>query len=337
MDIVDDSGTVRLPALQVPFSAYASPEAAAAFVRNLRQAGKGPKLEGDFSEARAFYDKYNRDLLAKARQGYDVKIEHRTIGGVETDVIAPAAGVPAQNRDRVLINLHGGGFLWGAGAGGQLEAVPISALMGVEVVTVDYRQGPEHRFPAASEDVAAVYRELLKTHDPAGVGIYGCSAGGILTAQSVAWFQHAGLPRPGAVGVFCGAGGKTAGDGLYLAQPLTGAPPVVPGDKSLSLVQWPYFIGASENDPLVSPARFPDVLRQFPPTLLISGTRDFMMSAVIDQHNQLVKAGVDADLHLWDGMWHAFFMDVDLPESREAFDVIAKFFDRHLGSGKPKR
>lgn len=73
------------------------------------------------------------------------------------------------------------------------------------------------------------------------------------------------------------------------------------------------------------------MVSRFPPTLLITGTRDFAMSSVIRSHRLLVQAGVDADLHVWEGMWHAFFSDPELPESQQAYDVIAQFFHRHLG------
>ena len=80
----------------------------------------------------------------------------------------------------------------------------------------------------------------------------------------------------------------------------------------------------------MSPVVSPSILRKFPPTLLITGTRSAELSAAANTHAQLVKAGVVADLHVWDGMWHAFFFDSSLPESREVYDVMAKFFARHL-------
>jgi carboxylesterase type B len=104
----------------------------------------------------------------------------------------------AANRGRVLINLHGGAFLWGAHSGGLVESIPVASVGKLKVISVDYRQGPEATFPAASEDVAAVYTALLKRYEPQNIGIYGCSAGGVLTAQSVAWIAAHGLPRPGA-------------------------------------------------------------------------------------------------------------------------------------------
>jgi hypothetical protein len=73
-------------------------------------------------------------------------------------------------------------------------------------------------FPAASEDVAAVYKDLLKTYRPENIGIYGCSAGGALTAQAEAWFQDKKLPNPGALGIFgSGAVRSGAGESAYVS------------------------------------------------------------------------------------------------------------------------
>ena len=66
---------------------------------------------------------------------------------------------------------------------GMIESIPLAALAQVEIVSITYRQAPETTFPAASEDVAAVYRELLKTHRPEDIAIFGCSAGGLLAAE----------------------------------------------------------------------------------------------------------------------------------------------------------
>jgi monoterpene epsilon-lactone hydrolase len=75
-----------------------------------------------------------------------------------------------------------------------LRPRPIASIGKIKVISVDYRQAPEYAFPSASEDVATVYRELLKTYKPTNIGIYGCSAGGLLTAETIAWFQKEKLP-----------------------------------------------------------------------------------------------------------------------------------------------
>ncbi|MGH8967162.1 MAG: alpha/beta hydrolase fold domain-containing protein, partial [Actinomycetes bacterium] len=231
-----------------------------------------------------------------------VELSTATIAGVDVDIVAPAAAVAPANRNRVLVVLHGGGFLWGAHSGALVEAIPVAAVSGLRVIGVDYRQGPEHVFPAATEDVLAVYRALLERYRAGNIGIYGCSAGGMLTGQVVARLIRDGTALPGAIGTFCGSIAPLGGDSAYVA-PLLSGDPVGSGPASI-VERLPYFKGASAEDPMVVPANDPAMLARFPPTLLISGTRDFTMSSVLQSHRLLTRAGVDADLHVWDGMWH---------------------------------
>lgn len=198
---------------------------------------------------------------------------------------------------------------------------------------------PEHRFPAASEDVAAVYKELLKEHAATEIGIFGCSAEGVLAAMSVSWFQQHDLPAPGAIAMLSAAAfgnfhspgrkGSWSGDSAYTARPLAGGRPWSLDNDDL-LPSYSYLSEAELSNPLVSPALWPKVLAKFPPSLLVTGTRAWDMSAAVQTHRELVKAGVVAHLHLWDGMGHCFFVDPDLPESREAYDVVVHFFKKHL-------
>jgi monoterpene epsilon-lactone hydrolase len=148
----------------------------------------------------------------------------------------------------------------------------------------------------------------------------------LLTAQTVAWLQKRQLPLPGAVGLFC-AGGLffSAGDSGHFGAALSGAP--FPG-----LAEYPYLKDADPNDPLVFPAQSAHVMELFPPSLLITGTRDYALSSVVYTHSVLVRLGVDADLHVWEGLGHAFFFDPDLPQSKEMYRVVVNFFDRHLGA-----
>lgn len=320
-------GSVTVGGASVPYSSFASAEARAFFPKMLAEGDKAPPLTAPIAQSRAFYDRMNSDRAARMQKLYAVKIRRETIAGVDTDVVLPAQGVASANRSRVLINLHGGAFLWGAHSGGLVEAIPIAAVGRVKVITVDYRQGPEHVFPAATDDVVAVYRALLKQYKPADIGIYGCSAGGALTGETVARLIHDKLPVPGAIGLFCAALTDLGGDSAYMAAPLNGKP--VPA-QPLQLADLPYFKGANAADPLVTPARSPELLAKFPPTLLISGTRDMAMSTVIHSQTLLDRAGVETELRLWEGMWHSFFSDPELPESKDAYRVIWRFFDRHL-------
>ena len=322
---VDSDGAVQIPGYTVPLSSFLSPQAKAYVAEHLRDMQNPELLKQDQGVPR-----FMKHYLERDEAIFAVERKDASLGGVHAYTYTPRSGISEKNKERVLINLHGGGFsgCWPGCA--ELESIPISALMKIKVVTVDYREGPDNKFPAASEDVASVYRELLKAYKPQNIGIYGCSAGGMLTAMSLAWFQTHGLPTPGAVGIYCASAGAFGGDATYIAFPFGEGrmPPTRPPGQS----QLGYFSGANMNDPLVSPMNSPEILAKFPPTLLITGTRDFAMSGTIHTDTELTKRGVKTELHVWDGLFHGFFYNADVPESRDAFNVMINFFERNLGT-----
>jgi acetyl esterase/lipase len=125
------------------------------------------------------------------------------------------------------------------------------------------------------------------------------------------------------------AGDAFAGDSSHIALPLGEGRPLPAGAGGAVRMQ--YFAGTDPNDPLVAPASSPEVLARFPPTLIVSGTRSFELSNAVYTHAQLVKHGVKAALHVWEGMFHGFLYNPDVPESRECYDVIVNFFAENLG------
>ena len=256
---VDADGAAHLAAMTVPPSRFMSPEARRKFVRQFSSPGAAPPPGADVRLLREYDERKNAPFVARAETLYPVNIEPKLIGGVRAEVITPRAGIAPKNRGRVLINLHGGGFLWGEGNGARTESIPIAGVGKITVITVAYRMAPEFKFPAASEDVASVYRELLKEHRAADIGIYGCSAGGILTAEAIAWFQREKLPMPGAIGTLCGSADALGGDSSHLASLLVGELPFAAADTG-SLSASPYFSDASSSDPLVLPISFGSIL-----------------------------------------------------------------------------
>ncbi len=162
---------------------------------NHRKATAPESLE----DRRKHTDEWRAKQSAEAKRLFPVKVEETTTAGVKTDIITPLE-TPAANRDRVLINLHGGGF--NSDSGSLIEGVPIANLAKIKVVSVYYRLAPENPFPAAVDDVVAVYKELLKTYKPKKIGIFGTSAGATLTAEVASKLKQAKLPMPGALGMF---------------------------------------------------------------------------------------------------------------------------------------
>jgi len=328
-----DPASAQIKAASVPFSYFASRQARSALIA-VRKEPPEPNFGSNATALRRFHDKGTDKILAVMTRLYETDITSETLGGVRVDVVVPKDGVAPHNRNRVLIELHSGGFIWGAGSEALLEAIPIAAVGRIKVVSVDYRMAPEYAFPAASEDVAAVYQALLQQFRPQNIGIYGCSAGGILAAESVAWFAVHHIPQPGAIASLCGTGAELDGDSAYLAPLLLGTGGVPVGGKPLLLADLPYFKGVSEQNPVAFPIVSPRILKQFPSTLLIVGGRDFTESSETMMQRRLWEAGVHSDLFIFDGLWHAFMMDPKLPESREVYSIVWRFFGRHLRSSK---
>jgi epsilon-lactone hydrolase len=305
---IDRDGTVHI-ARAIPVPRTVSPEAYARLVTGEMWAPD----EGTKGSA---------ELIEKMLAAFPVDIERTTVAGVKAKIVTPKKAA-RDKKDRVLICLHGGGFRTDSGS--FIEAIPIAGLTGTRVVSVEYRLGPKFPFPAAVEDAAAVYRELLKTHAPKKMAVYGTSAGAILTAETAVQLRKLGLPLPAALGFFSGfADMARPGDSghIYSVSGFMGFRP------SSGPTMAAYVGKTDPRDPVLSPM-YAD-LKGFPPTLCMTGTRDICLSGTVDFHRALLRAGVDADLMVFDAMPHAHWYSFHLPESREALDAQAGFLDRHL-------
>lgn len=353
---VNDDGSVCFPPIsRMPPSELISPEFRAAYVRFLRWMSAYPPLPA-IDSSRDAWDAFdaaaNHSLdedLARARSHHPVTIEQTLIGGIRVAVITPAGGIAPGREDRVLINLHGGGFVAFRGlAMALLESIPLAAIAGTKVVAVDYRHTPFARHPAAVEDAAAVYAELVKVHRPDAIGIFGTSAGGALAGQLLAWAQANDLPRPGAVGVFWASPDPSffvpahakRGDSALWAQAFPSMPDAAPSTpeidvqvtRSIAAMNW-YMAQADLADPKAFPVRSDATLSNFPPTLIVTGTRAFDMSAAITAHARLLRAGVDAALYVMEGGWHgAEQFAIGTDEQRHVDRYKAVWFDRHLAA-----
>jgi acetyl esterase/lipase len=306
---IDPDGTVHI-ARAVPVPKTVSPQAYAKLVTGTSWAPD----EGSKEAA---------DLIERMRVAYPIDIEHTTVAGVKAKIVTPKNAAP-HKKDRVLICVHGGGFQTDSGS--FLEAIPIAALTATRVISVEYRLAPKFPFPAAVEDSVAVYQEVLKTHSPKKIALYGTSAGAILTAETAAQLKKLRLPLPAALGFFSGfADMARGGDAGHLFS--------IPGfmgfRPSTGQTLAAYVGTADPTDPVLSPM-YSD-LTGFPPTLCMTGTRDICLSGTVDFHRALLRAGVDARLMVFDAMPHAHWYSFDFPESKEALEAQARFLDLHLG------
>ena len=317
---IDQDGTAHVTRV-VPVPETVSPEAQKSLARQVSDAQKPESL----AERRSKTDAWQARAGRESRSLCPVNIADDTIAGVPAKIITPLS-IPAQKRNRVLINVHGGGF--NSDSGSLTETIPIANLTQTKVVAVLYRLAPEHPFPAAVDDTVAVYRQLLKTCKPQNIGLYGTSAGAILTGEVAVKLRKLGLPLPAALGIFSGHGDfSRVGDSqaMYALNGLSG--PLTPPGRTPA----PSAYAESTNlrDPVLSPL-FAN-LKGFPPTLFITSTRDLLLSGTTVLHRAFLRSGVDAQLVVFEALPHAFWNNPNLPESKEADAIMASFFDRHLG------
>ncbi len=317
----DSDGTARITRI-VPMPTTLSPEAQ----KWLESLAKQKYATQTLAERRTSTDKWRAEDSAEAKKLFPVKVEELMMGGVRTDVITPQ-NVAEANRGCVLINLHGGGF--NSDSGSLIEGIPIAYLAKMKVVSVYYRLAPENPFPAAVDDAVAVYKELLKDHRPQSIGIFGTSAGGILTAEVAVKLKQSALPLPAALGLFSIlADFSKRGDSqsLFTLNGLPGilSPPVAP-DK----IPPNEYAGSTDlRDPVLSPI-YAD-LHGWPPTLSVTSTRDLLLSDTALFHRSLLGAGNNAQLIVFEALPHAFWYHFNMPETREALNLMAKFFDDKL-------
>jgi monoterpene epsilon-lactone hydrolase len=302
----------------VPMPSTVSPEAQK-WLASLTQKSNAPQT---LEQRRASTDEWRKRQSAEARRLYPVNLEETTIAGVRTDILTPLDS-PHANRERVLINLHGGGF--NSDSGSLIEGVPICNLAKIKVVSVYYRLAPENPFPAAVDDVVAVYKELLKTYKPRNIGIFGTSAGATLTAEVAARLAQSGMPLPGAVGLFSVHPDYTRPTDSQELFALDGLPGRLEPRDPNRPPNDAYAGNTDRHDPVLSPL-FAD-LKGWPPSLLVTSTRDLLLSDTTMFHRALLRAGVDAQLVVYEALPHAFWYHYQLPETQEALGLMAKFFD----------
>lgn len=263
------------------------------------------------------------DALGKAA---GVTITKDTMAGVKVYHVTPGRIAP-EHKNHLFLHVHGGGYVLEGGDESVFEAVVVAASSGIRALSIDYRMPPEAPFPAAVDDTIAVYREVLKTRQPGQIAIGGTSAGGGLSFAAIHQMKSLNLPVPGAV--FAGtpwADLTKTSDTLYSLEGIDRV--LVSYDGLVESLALFYADGEDLKNPLISPL-YGD-FNGFPPTILVSGTRDMFLSDTVRVHRKLRDAGVVADLHVFEGLSHGGYLVAGAPESISTFQEVSVFFKTYL-------
>jgi pimeloyl-ACP methyl ester carboxylesterase len=311
--VVDSDGTLHFGPRTVPPPALESAEARQTYTRQMMQRAQTSAGRGGLATVRGDVPPASGKSKETALKIYPVTEEDQKIGGVGVTIYSPKT-IPPKNRNKVVMEFEM-----------DAEAIAVASLGQLKVIKVNYRGGGPS-IPG-NEDIVAVYRELLKTYKPKNIGMFGASGGCTLAQTTVLWLPVQKLPLPGAVGLGTCSGGSNPGDARYTMNGL---------DAGLSTVfsGRPPYGGreATPRKPGEPPATALDgeIPKGYPPAFVLSGTRDMCLSQSVLLHRKLRNAGIEADLNVFEGMWHFFWENPELPESREAMTALAAFFNRHL-------
>lgn len=260
-------------------------------------------------------------------------VEHDQVAGVDVYHVVPDNISPA-HEEHLFVHVHGGGFMLNGGPASTMESLLLATGIGIRAVSIDYRMPPVHPYPAPVDDVTTVYLELLQRHRARSILMGGSSGGATITMAAVQQFLRDGIRPPGAL--FLGTPGcdlTGVGDSIYTNQDVDRSIPVWEG--LITAMSQCYANGIDLADPRISPI-YGDV-DGFPPSLLVTGVRDILLSNTVRAHTKLLEAGTEADLLVFEGMSHADYVaEFATPEHALLLTQLDQFCTRHL-RGTPRR
>ena len=323
-----ESGTRQLPARDIPVPTTASPAAQVLIGAPLSPIWNAhPKSAEEWKALIAERASVANKIIPVLRQRFGVTSEPTVIGGVKAFVLTPDS-IPEANRNRVLVHVHGGGYVLSPGEAGTGEGIMMAGTARMKVISIDYRMPPDFPYPAAMDDAMAVWKEVVKSNDPKRTAIFGTSTGGGMTLAMVLRAIKEGLPLPAAIAPGTPWSDITETGDTYFANEML-------DNVLVSYRGWLgdaaklYANGTDLKDPMLSPI-YGD-FHGFPPAILTTGTRDLFLSNTVRTHRKLRDAGIEAQLIVFEGLSHAqYLFDPAMPESKEHFREVTAFFERHL-------
>jgi acetyl esterase/lipase len=247
----------------------------------------------------------------------DIRVNLLDAGGVPAERIE----APGEQAGRMLVYFHGGAYTRGSAASHRSLCARLARATAAPVVSVDYRLAPEHSHPAAVDDAVAAYQWAIEHHDPARIAVAGDSAGGGLAAALLVALRDRGLPLPRA--------GVLLSPWLDLTQTsesmvtCADTDPLLTADRLTESAR--LYAGDAVRQPLVSPL-FAE-LGGLPPLLVLASTSEVLLDDARRFVDEARAAGVDATLHLEDGLIHVWPILQGVPEAEAAVAAAGAWLD----------
>ena len=265
--------------------------------------------------------------IKKMKKELNVDVELIKLNGVVTRKLTPKVITP-EFSDKVYIDIHGGAFVLFGGLPSIEEGLLVAERLGIVVYSVDYRMPPTFPFPAALNDVVTVYNDLLQQFGEGNIFVGGTSAGGglVLSLVQSLLANETALP----IAVYAGtpwADLSKTSDSLYVNEEIDNV--LVTYDGFLQSAAELYAGKKALTDPAVSPLY--GTFKAFPPTLLVTGTRDMFLSDTVRVSRAIRDNGGMAQIDIFEGLSHAeYLIFYKTPESETTYRTMKTFFLSHI-------
>ena len=243
-----------------------------------------------------------------------VAVEPVKVGALAGEWLMPADRVD----DRVVLYLHGGGYVLGSLETHRALAAQLSLKAGADVLTVDYRLAPEQAFPSAVHDAVDAFAWVRTVRPDARVAMAGDSAGAGLAVAALTALRDAGSSLPSCV-VCMSPWSDLALTGSSIDANEANDPQM--SRRLLEEMARAYLGGTDPGDPLASPVRAD--LRDLPPMLIQVGGAECLLDDGLALAAAAERSGVDVTLERWDGMFHVWHaLAPRLPQAERALSAI---------------
>ena len=246
--------------------------------------------------------------------------------------IERADGVSTSGNGPTVLYCHGGGYYFCSPLTHRSIVFGLATRANAPIFSLDYRLAPEHRFPAALDDAAAAYRQLVADGTPPESIVFaGDSAGGGLALATLVALRDAGDPLPAGCLLFSpwtdlAATGATirTNDGL---DPMFSGPAIGRAARV-------YLGDTPATHPYASPL-YAD-LHGLPPLFIMAGSTEVLLDDSQRVADKARAAGVDCEFEVWKKMPHVWpLFSPFIPEANRALDHAAAFV-RRVTSGATK-
>ena len=266
--------------------------------------------------------------ITKILEIYKPTIKTIFLGDVRAIEVSPKN---YQESDKIIIYIHGGGFVFYPADVTLLSSIPLADSSGLKIITIDYTLAPQAKFDKILDEVIEAYQHLLKKYKAENIAIYGDSAGGSIAAGVILKMRDLQINLPSSITLWSAwLDLDEIGDSYYT---LKNTDPNLVYKGFLENCAEAYAPKSEWKNPYVSPV-YGDYAKDFPPTLIQVGTKEIFLSNSIRMFRKLKENNKEVELDVYEGMWHVWQGNYDIPESKMAVKNTKKFMLKHLGKSK---